>query len=124
MTKKELKEMLHYYSRMREEIASGKRRAKIIERGRYKTVAIPEWAYLLDVFIAEIVENEKDEVLGKMVEYGIKQGKSDKDVMSRLPLSESGYYRQKRQFEEKLYELFIAAGYVSREEILKNKITE
>lgn len=124
MTKRELKVILHYYSRIREEIASGKRWAKIIDQGRSKTVVIPEWACLMEVFIAEIVENEKDEVLNKMVEYGIKQGKSDKDVMSRLPLSESGYYRQKRQFEGKLYELFIAAGYVSREEILKNKITE
>ncbi len=124
MTKRELKVILHYYSRIREEIASGKRWAKIIDQGRSKTVVIPEWACLMEVFIAEIVENEKDEVLDKMVEYRIKQGKSDKDVMSRLPLSESGYYRQKRQFEGKLYELFIAAGYVSREEILKNKITE
>ena len=124
MTKKELKEMLHYYSRLREKIMSGERRAKIIDRGRNKTVIIPEWAYLMEVFITEIVEKEKDKIFGRMIEYSVRQGKTDKEVLSRLPLSESGYYRQKRKFEEKLYELFIAAGYVSREEILENKITE
>ena len=124
MTKRELKEILHYYSRIREEIVSGKRRAKITDRGRNKTVIIPEWAYLMEVFITEIVEKEKDKIFGRMIEYSVRQGKTDKEVLSRLPLSESGYYRQKRKFEEKLYELFIAAGYVSREEILKNKITE
>lgn len=124
MTKRELKEMLHYYSRLHDEIASGKRRAKIIDRGRNKTVIIPEWAYLMEVFITEISEYEKDKIFSRMIEYSVIEGKNDKDVLSRLPLSESGYYRQKRKFEEKLYELFIAAGYVSREEILKNKITE
>lgn len=62
MTKKELKEMLHYYSRLREKIMSGERRAQITDRGRKKTVIIPEWAYLMEVFITEIVEKEKDKI--------------------------------------------------------------
>ena len=78
MTKRELKEMLHYYSRLREKIMSGERRAKIIDRGRNKTVIIPEWAYLMEVFITEIVEKEKDKIFGRMIEYSVRQGKTDK----------------------------------------------
>ena len=44
--------------------------------------------------------------------------------MSELPISESTYYRYKQKFEEKIYQLYIELGYVTREEILRTKITE
>ncbi|MGN1099809.1 MAG: hypothetical protein ACI4S9_05650 [Christensenellales bacterium] len=42
--------------------------------------------------------------------------------MSRLPISESGYYRLKREIENKIYELYIVDGDVTQDEILKEKV--
>ena len=52
------------------------------------------------------------------------EGKTDWKIFSELPISESGYYRYKRIFMERLYELYISEGMVTREEILKESISE
>lgn len=81
-----------------------------------------DWAYKLPEYIREIVQAEGDSLLSETIEESVVKGRTDRELLSDMPVSESGYYRYKRKFEEKLYELFIADGYVSREEIIKNKI--
>ena len=111
MKKAELKEYLQIYSKIVTALKGGKAYTCIYRNNRKQKIIFMEWAYRLPEYIREIIWAEEDV-----------KGRTDREVLSDIPISESSYYRYKRKFEEKLYELFIVDGYVSREEILKNKI--
>lgn len=84
----------------------------------------PEWLYKLPVYIEDIIKSEDNPLFTYIIRESVISGKTDKQTLTEVPLSESSYYRYKRQFENRLYDLFIVAGYVSREEIFSTKITE
>lgn len=124
MQKAELKEFLQIYSKVATAVEGDKEYIYVRYYDRMRKVEITEWSKQLPQFIQEIMEYEENPLFNQIIRESVVLGKSDKKLLAELPISESSYYRYKRKFEEKLYELFIAAGYVSREEILKNKITE
>ena len=122
MTKAELRKVLQVYSKISKDIKQRKREAVCTHYGRRYVILIPEWAWLLDEFIEKIITCEQDEYFTKVINDCYVKGYKDKTVLSEIPLSESTYYRWKRKFEEKLYELYIVAGLVSKGEIINNKI--
>ena len=124
MQKRELKEILLVYAKIRKEIASGARSVTIQLKRKKRSIQIPEWARALPVYIEEILQSEQDPIFSEMIKRSVLEGKSDRAVLQELPMSESSFYRQKRKFENKLYALYILVGYVSRNEILEEKITE
>lgn len=124
MTKAELRKLLQVYSKISKDIKQRKREAVCIHYGRRYIISIPEWAWLLDEFIETIIISEEDSCFSKAINDCYIKGFKDKTVLSEIPLSESTYYRWKRKFEEKIYELYIDAGFVSKNEIINNKILE
>ena len=122
MKKAELKEYLQIYSKIVTALKGGKAYTCIYRNNRKQKIIFKEWAYRLPEYIREIIQAEEDVLLSETIEESVVKGRTDREVLSDIPISESSYYRYKRKFEEKLYELFIVDGYVSREEILKNVI--
>lgn len=122
MRKAELKRILQLYHQISREIHEKQSEAIKEHYGRKYRIKIPEWAWRLETFINEVVETEEDEYFTKIMIDSYVKGKSDKAILAENPISESTFYRWKRKVEEKLYELYIAEGLVSKDEIMDNKI--
>ena len=123
MTKEELKKILQLYSKIYREVHEGRQEVIIELYGRKHFIKIPVWAGRLEGFIQEIILNEKDEYFSKIIIDCYLKGRKDKSILSDNPISESTYYRWKRRFEDKIYQLFILEGVVSKNEIINNKIS-
>lgn len=124
MIKKELKHYLNMYPMIR---TGAEKKFSCVETelyGRKRKIEIPMWTYNLDETLAKIAESEKDVIISQIIEKVYRQGETDKRLITRLPVTESSYYRLKRKIEEKIYELYIANGSVTENEILSNKICE
>ena len=78
----------------------------------------------MEGYVEEILASEPNPIFQKVIRENLIEGKTDWKIFSELPISESGYYRYKRIFMERLYELYISEGMVTREEILKESISE
>lgn len=124
MDKAELKSFLLIYDKIKDAIEAGKEYAHIRRCNRKQRIMFPEWLYKLPVYIEDIIKSEDNPLFTYIIRESVISGKTDKQTLTEVPLSESSYYRYKRQFENRLYDLFIVAGYVSREEIFSTKITE
>ena len=124
MDKTELKSFLLIYNKIKDAIEAGKEYAYIRRCNRIQRIMFPEWLYKLPDYIEDILKSEDNPLFTYIIRESVISGKTDKQTLTEVPLSESSYYRYKRKFEEKLYELFIAYGYVTREEILKAKIAD
>lgn len=124
MIKKELKHYFNMYPMIR---TGAEKKSSCIETeiyGRKRMIEIPMLTYNLDETLAKITESEKDIIISQIIEQVYRQGETDKRLITRLPVTESGYYRLKRKIEEKIYELYIVNGSVTENEILSNKICE
>ena len=124
MIKKELKHYLNMYPMIR---TGAEKKSSCIETeiyGRKRMIETPMWTYNLEETLAKITESEKDIIISQIIEQVYRQGETDKRLITRLPVTESGYYRLKRKIEEKIYELYIVNGSVTENEILSNKICE
>lgn len=124
MLKDELKRHLRMYADIRNGLAEGVTEIAVCSSGRQKRVGVAPWAYKLKDIISAVISAETEPLAAEMIELCIVRGKSDKAVLSEMPLSESTFYRWKQRFTEKVYELLIQGGEVSRQEILKNSISE
>ena len=124
MTKKELKKLLRVYPIIYKDICEKKTQTIIEVYGRKKLLKIPPWIYLLDKIFQKIKEKEDDYVVTEIIDKSYKKGLKDRELLFSLPVTESGYYRLKRRLEEQIYNLYIVLGYVTEEDILKNKLFE
>ena len=79
------------------------------------------WIRGVERCINELLKTDSDTVR-QIIEFSYIKGCKDREVIMRLPVSDSGYYRIKRYIEEKIYELCIVYGYVTEEDILRNFI--
>lgn len=122
MTKAELKRILQLYSKISRGILERKDKVVSSHYGRKHIIQIPKWAHLLADFIREVINQEDDKYFSKVMIDCYMKGKKDRIILLENPISESTFYRWKRKFEEKLYELYILEGYVSKTEIIDNKI--
>ena len=121
MTKYRLKEFLLIYPKVRKTVLQGKEIAVIEKYRRKKEIEIPEWAKAVEAGLKSIASAE-DGLIAEIIEMSYFQGLKDREIIVKLPVSDSGFYRIKKGIEEKLYELLIDCGFVETEEILKNKI--
>ena len=122
MTKSELKKILQLYNKISLEARLRKNEAIKEHYGRKYIIEIPNWTWRLEDFIKEVVSNEQDTYFSKAITDCYIRGKKDKSILSENPISESTYYRWKRKFEDKIYELCILEGLVSKKEIIQDKI--
>ncbi len=124
MEKKELKYYIKNYRKVEQAIATGEKEI-IVGRDRSpQRKELPEWTKKLKEYIHEVMEKERDEVVKKVIRESIIFGKRDREVMMKLPISEGNYYHIKQMIVEKIYELYIYDGYLKRDEILSEGITE
>lgn len=124
MNKKDIKHYLKYYSQIVRATETGKEYIIISGRRTSQKLKLPDWAKKLNEYVQIILTSETDPIVKRLIQYSIIAGKSDREVLVRLPISEGSYYRLKRMFVERIYELYIYDGFLSREEILKESISE
>ena len=121
MTKSELKQVLKDYAVIRNSIDAANAIVVIKRyRNEFRTTLQP-WVRGVERAINELLKTESDTVR-QTIEFSYIKGYKDREVIMRLPVSDSGYYRIKRYIEEKIYELCIVYGYVTEEDILQNGI--
>lgn len=124
MTKRALKTYLQLYSKIKDALKDRKTEIEIVVYGRKKRFLLEKWSYKLCDYLQEIMKSETNETVIKIIKKTIIEGKEGKSVLRKLPISGSTYYRWRRQCIEKIYELYIEAGDVSRAEILAEKTDE
>ena len=122
MRKDEMRRYLRLYPKIREALERGDREIELIQNERKKKLELRPWVQKLPDIIMEILAGEENEVIRVMIEQSILKGRKSYEIVRALPLSERTYYRWKAKFEEKVYELLILTGEVSREEILEEGI--
>jgi hypothetical protein len=121
VTRAELKQILKDYAVIRDSVEKGNTFV-VIKRYRSKLpVQLPPWVSGVRRGISELLKTECDTVR-EIIKLSYFKGCKDREVIMRLPVSDSGYYRIKRYIEEKIYELCIVYGYVSEQDILRNGI--
>lgn len=60
-----------------------------------------------DELDGKIIDQEQNVIFMRMINESVRLGRSDKEVIMDLPISESSYYRYKRKFEEKLCDIYL-----------------
>lgn len=124
MTKEDIKHYLILYHEIKDNLDTNVSEIEIKQYGRKKHLKIAPWINRLKTCIEEIIAYEKDIFAVKMIKENVIYGKKDKDVMKKLPVSESTYYRWKRKLVDKIYDWYISEGEVTKEEILSVPISE
>ena len=122
MQKRKLKQFLNLYPLLIDYIKAKQTEVKIQIHGRKKKLNIPIWFLKIEDILQKITEAEEDGVVKEIIDRVYRKGMDDRCVFNDLPITESSYYRLKRKIEEKIYELYIASGDVTQDEILEEKI--
>lgn len=117
MNKHDLKEFLSIYPKLRGAILAGEKETVIVRYGRKKCVAVPPWAMEVEKSLREIAAHN-DTVIAQIIDNLYLKGYNDCTTFSRLPVSESTFYRLKRKIEDRVFEMCIFFGHVSKAEIL------
>ena len=116
MTKYEINYILRRMPQLERAIKQHKTVASFYVGNRREVIEITENIYLIRAILADIIQKE-DYYIGLIVEYHINQGKSDRYIITHLPLSKNSYYRLKQKIHERIYNCCIEKGVVSYEEI-------
>ena len=124
MFRAELKNYMKHYHKILNAVRENRSEITVGRYGQKKKLLLPEWTKKLEGYVEEILASEPNPIFQKVIRENLIEGKTDSKIFSELPISESGYYRYKRIFMERLYELYISEGMVTREEILKESISE
>lgn len=120
MTKTELKEILRYYAQISKSTEVDKAQV-VIKRYRSEIHIDSEWVKGVNCGINELLKSES-EIVRKIIEFSYIKGYKDRKVVMHLPISDSSFYRLKKDIEEKIYELCIIYGCVTEDDILKSII--
>lgn len=121
MKKSELKNLIQIYSEIKNEIFKKSEIADIKKGGRVIKINIKPWMYKFPEYLYLIKENENC-VIGEIIKRSIEKGEKDLKIWQTTAVSESTYYRLKKQIIDKIYNLYILAGDVRLDEILAEKI--
>ena len=87
---------------------------------RKKQIIIPKWVFMLDGILKVLIE-QSTPTISKIIEMIYLEGLNDNYIITQLPISESGFYREKRKIENKIFEVLILLGFVSIYEIINEK---
>lgn len=121
MKKSELKNFIQVYSELKS-MLSERDATIIIKKKRQKVrVEIKPWMYKFSEYLS-LIERTENNTIREIIRRSIAQGEKDLKVWQSVAVSESTYYRLKKQIVDKIYNLFILEGEVKMEEILEEKI--
>ena len=121
MTKDEIEHILKRMPQVERAIRKHEDVACFYVGKRREVIEITENVYLIRTIITDIILKE-GYYIGLIVDYHIKQGKSDQYLITQLPLSKNSYYRLKQRIHERIYNCCIEKGIVSYEEIFVDVI--
>lgn len=121
MTKDEIEHILKRMPQVERAIRKHEDVACFYVGKRREVIEITENVYLIRTIITDIILKE-GYYIGLIVDYHIKQGKSDQYIITQLPLSKNSYYRLKQRIHERIYNCCIEKGIVSYEEIFVDVI--
>ena len=121
MKKSELKNFIQVYSELKS-MLSERNATIIIKKKRQKVrVEIKPWMYRFSEYLS-LIERTENNTIREIIRRSIAQGGKDLKVWQSVAVSESTYYRLKKQIVDKIYNLYILEGEVKMEEILEEKI--
>ena len=75
-------------------------------------------------YLKEVIKKSKDTLIKEIIKMYYLNNFKDKEIISKLPISETLYYKNKRLIEDNIYHLLIYKGYVSEEELKKEVIND
>lgn len=121
MKKSELKSFVQIYAEIKNALIKKSNVVEIIKRNRKMRITIKPWMYKFPQFLA-LIEKSENYTVREIIKRSIEKGEKDFMVWQVVALSESTYYRWKKQIIEKIYNLYVLAGDVRLEEILQERI--
>lgn len=121
MKKSELKYFIHIYAEIEKALLNRSETAEIRRNRKVERIEIKPWMYKLPEYLG-MLERAESVIVKDIIEENIRKGKSDQKVLQLLPVSESTYYRWKKQILDKIYELYILSNDITAEEILSERI--
>lgn len=121
MTKSELKKFVQVYAEVKESLFERSEVAEIVKRNCKVRIKIKPWMYKFPKFLS-MVEGSENRTVKEIIRRSIENGEKDLTIWQSIALSESTYYRWKKQVVEKIYNLYVLAGDVKIEEILEERI--
>lgn len=124
MLREELKIYLKYYPKVVRAIKEKRQEITIGRYGQKKTIVFAEWAKRLEGYVEEVLKGESSPTAQEIIRESVMKGRADWKVMLDISISESSYYRMKRMITERIYELYISEGMVTREEILQESVSK
>ena len=124
MLREELKIYLKYYPKVVRAIKEKRQEITIGRYGQKKTIVFAEWAKRLEGYVEEVLKGESSPTAQEIIRESVMKGRADWKVMLEVSISESSYYRMKRMITERIYELYISEGMVTREEILQESVSK
>ena len=121
MKKSELKNFVQIYAEIKNTLIKRSDVVEIIKRNRKVRVKIKPWMYKFPEFL-NLVEKSENHTVREIIRRNIENGEKDLTIWQSVALSESTYYRWKKQIGDKIYNLYVLAGDVRLEEILEGRI--
>ena len=119
--KSELKNFVQIYAEIKNALIKRSDVVEIIKRNRKVRVKIKPWMYKFPEFL-NLVEKSENHTVREIIRRNIENGEKDLTIWQSVALSESTYYRWKKQIVDKIYNLYVLAGDVRLEEILEGRI--
>ena len=90
---------------------------KVIIYKRCKEIYIPDWAFMVLSYLKEFIKNTKDNLLKEIIKMYYFDNLNDLEIISKLPISETLYYKYKRTIFDNIYHLLIYEGFVTKKDI-------
>lgn len=121
MKKSELKNFIQVYSELKSMLSESDATIIIKKKSQKVRIEIKPWMYRFSEYLSLIKQTENNTVR-EIIRRSVEQGEKDLKVWQSVAVSESTYYRLKKQIVDKIYNLYILEGEVKMEEILEEKI--
>ena len=84
---------------------------------RKKEIEIPEWVFMVFKYLKEVIKNSKDLLIKEIIKMYYFDNLKDLEIIRKLPISETLYYKYKRSIEDNIYHVLIYEGFVTKKEI-------
>ena len=117
--KSEVKFLLQVYYQFKNRLSGDS--ASVIFGGEKRKIALTKEVKALNGILTDVLSTEECDCTKQILSEVIISGRRDKDVMYRLPVSESTYFRLKKELINKIYDMFIYYGFATKEEVLASE---
>ena len=121
MKKSELKNFIQVYSELKRMLSESDATVIIKKKRQKVRVEIKPWMYRFSKYLS-LIEQKENNTIREIIRRSIEQGEKDLKIWQSVAVSESTYYRLKKQIVDKIFNLYILEGEVKMEEILEEKI--